>query len=309
MVQTAPHIPALPNLASSSSAGIPAVGIGLSLLLHGAVVGALLYAAVSHPRSTESVITPMVVELVTLDVIAGPPPAAAEETQAATRAPAPPQEVPPPVDAVPLDPPSSAEMLPEDTVEPGDPPDELLETAPQIEQERAAVFLAPRPRRRPVTPPRPAVAAAEPRAEARSTPTQTAITQTTVSEVSRSAANSAANKSGTETSHLTDGQAGDGSAKLIKADYLTALSAALAQARRYPRAARRRGLTGTGVLRLTVSRSGALASWQLERSTGHRLLDEEIAALLGRAAPFPAFPEGMTGDSITLRVPVAFMLR
>jgi protein TonB len=77
--------------------------------------------------------------------------------------------------------------------------------------------------------------------------------------------------------------------------------------RRYPPEAERRGFTGVVMMRFSIDASGHVASQSMVRSSGHDQLDEEAAAWLQRAQPFPAPPPGRVAPT-QIVVPLAFVL-
>lgn len=79
--------------------------------------------------------------------------------------------------------------------------------------------------------------------------------------------------------------------------------------KRYPRAARSRGVEGEAIVRFVMDRSGQVASVELVRSSGSELLDAESLKLLNRAAPLPRPPPAVVGESLEFSVPVRFRLR
>ena len=84
---------------------------------------------------------------------------------------------------------------------------------------------------------------------------------------------------------------------------------ALNKVKRYPRDAMFRRQQGVPYIRFVIDRSGKLLSARLERSSGHRSLDDEALALPKRAQPLPKPPEDVKGDTVELVVPVEFFLR
>jgi periplasmic protein TonB len=76
--------------------------------------------------------------------------------------------------------------------------------------------------------------------------------------------------------------------------------------KRYPPAASARGQQGTAELQFTVDRAGHVMSANLQRGSGHALLDEETLALIRRAQPLPRPPGDVTGHDFTFTVPVRF---
>jgi protein TonB len=77
---------------------------------------------------------------------------------------------------------------------------------------------------------------------------------------------------------------------------------------RYPESARRRSLTGTAHVQITLEPSGRIAEVELVRSSSHRALDD--AALDGvRALRRIPFPPEVAPRALRVRLPVVFELR
>jgi protein TonB len=119
-----------------------------------------------------------------------------------------------------------------------------------------------------------------------------------------------AGDSGGESQGLALARAGTGADDPAAAygGYLTGLRHRIQEALRYPLPARRRGLTGTVTIELTVLPNGAIGPVTVVESSAHPLLDEaalETAQSL-RAEPFPA---GLTPRTLRVRLPVVFQLR
>jgi len=102
-----------------------------------------------------------------------------------------------------------------------------------------------------------------------------------------------------------DGSAGGGIPG-AKKDYFSLLSTWLEKHKQYPRSAQRRRQEGTAYLRFVIDRTGQVLSYQVERSSGHRLLDREVERIILRAAPLPAMPSEMTLSKLELVVPFSF---
>ena len=105
-----------------------------------------------------------------------------------------------------------------------------------------------------------------------------------------------------------DNSAGGGTPGAVT-DYYALLQAWLEQHRRYPSRARSLRQEGTAFLFFVIDRQGQLLESHLERSSGHALLDEEVLAMVARAAPLPPPPDELVRASIALVVPVAFTLK
>lgn len=96
---------------------------------------------------------------------------------------------------------------------------------------------------------------------------------------------------------------------LAEKDYYSELGAWLAKHKKYPRRARLRKQEGTAVLYFVVDRDGRVLEYLVEESSGHRLLDKEVAAMLKRAEPLPKIPDIMHQAKLEITVPVEFFLR
>jgi len=65
-----------------------------------------------------------------------------------------------------------------------------------------------------------------------------------------------------------------------------------AHLRRHQSAVRSNGVTGSGAVTFLLSGSGNVTSVRIARGTGAAVLDQEILAMVRRASPFPAPPDG-----------------
>lgn len=61
----------------------------------------------------------------------------------------------------------------------------------------------------------------------------------------------------------------------------------------YPEAARRGRLYGSPILTVSIHADGTLESVQVDRSSGHKILDAAAIRIVEMAAPFAAFPDSM----------------
>jgi protein TonB len=90
--------------------------------------------------------------------------------------------------------------------------------------------------------------------------------------------------------------------------YLWDVLAHLRRFQHYPERARQDDLEGTVWLRTRVSRRGVVLRSEVERSSGHAVLDRAATRLIARASPLPLPPQG--AYAITdLSVPVEYRLR
>ena len=111
----------------------------------------------------------------------------------------------------------------------------------------------------------------------------------------------AAGKGSVGKQRSTDGRAAESS-------YNSKVLAKLRAAKKYPSAARGKGIEGTAVLSFTISSSGRLTSARVVRGAGHALLDSAVLAMARNAAPFPAFPSSISKSQMTFSVPVQFKI-
>ncbi len=92
-------------------------------------------------------------------------------------------------------------------------------------------------------------------------------------------------------------------------NYQEAVASLLARAKRYPERALRRGVTGEATIRIEIRADGSLAGFEILRSAGASVLDEELRSMVDRASPFPSFPGDLQRQSLALVVPVAFTIK
>ena len=93
------------------------------------------------------------------------------------------------------------------------------------------------------------------------------------------------------------------------ADYMAVLQAWLERHKEYPSRAQRRRQEGTALLYFVMDRDGWVIEYRLEQSSGHDLLDREVAAMIERAQPLPRMPDDIRPSRLELVVPVQFFLR
>ena len=83
----------------------------------------------------------------------------------------------------------------------------------------------------------------------------------------------------------------------------------LNRSKRYPAAARSRGIEGEAIVRFIMDRSGHVALVEVVSSSGSKLLDKESQELLQRAAPLPRPPPAVVGETLEFSVPIHFRLK
>lgn len=76
----------------------------------------------------------------------------------------------------------------------------------------------------------------------------------------------------------------------------------------YPRRARMRREEGCVRVRFVIDRAGMLIEGVIVEGSGNGTLDEEAAAMMRRASPFPKAPVDVPGERIEFIVPIEFTL-
>jgi periplasmic protein TonB len=76
------------------------------------------------------------------------------------------------------------------------------------------------------------------------------------------------------------------------ASYRSRVLAHLARFKQYPDWARDQGVTGRASVAFSITRNGQVTAVSLAGSSGSSLLDQATLAMVRRAAPFPAMPDG-----------------
>ncbi len=77
---------------------------------------------------------------------------------------------------------------------------------------------------------------------------------------------------------------------------------------RYPPSALRAGLEGLGVLRVVVDRTGKVLSWEIEKSTGHDVLDTEIKRVARKVHAIDSIPTLPVGYKGIVHVQIVFQM-
>jgi TonB family protein len=91
-------------------------------------------------------------------------------------------------------------------------------------------------------------------------------------------------------------------------NYQDMVATLIARAKRYPERALKRGVIGDGSVRIEISSNGSVADIKIVQSTEAPILDEELKAMVDRAAPFPAFPRDLNKSVLAVIVPVSFRI-
>lgn len=187
----------------------------------------------------------------------------------------------------------------------------------QVEPEVAAV-ARPDPAEAPPTepvrtrPPETAVTASAPEQSAPDPApdeARTAVDAVPDDEQTTNAPSSPAGSGGTSGTNVGSGEsASAGGTPGPSADYMARLSAWLEKHKQYPRRAQRRRQEGTALLQFVIDREGRVIEYRIRESSGHEILDEEVAAMIERAQPLPGIPDDMPRARLELVVPIQFLL-
>lgn len=90
-------------------------------------------------------------------------------------------------------------------------------------------------------------------------------------------------------------------------DYKAQLMAWLKQHQEYPRRARLRHQQGVAYLFMAVDASGRLLDYRIYKSSGHKILDQEVADMMERAQPLPPAPDGPQTARYEFKIQVEFL--
>ena len=83
----------------------------------------------------------------------------------------------------------------------------------------------------------------------------------------------------------------------------------IANAKYYPRIARRRGMEGQPIIAFTLDRQGRLTKVDLARTSGYQLLDRAALEAVHQGAPYPEIPAPLEMNSFQFKLPISFVLK
>jgi TonB family protein len=83
----------------------------------------------------------------------------------------------------------------------------------------------------------------------------------------------------------------------------------IANAKYYPRIARRRGIEGQPVVAFTLDKGGHLMEAGLAKTSGYQLLDQAALEAVQQAAPYPEIPVGLNAETFQFKLPISFILK
>ncbi|MEQ8335559.1 TonB family protein [Nisaea sp.] len=107
----------------------------------------------------------------------------------------------------------------------------------------------------------------------------------------------------------TQASSGGGAAAGARQSYNASVLSWLERHKRYPRAARLRRYEGTVSFSFTIDRSGKILRSAIVKSSGRKVLDEALLALLKRADPLPPTPAEVPGPTFDFSTAMVYVLR
>ena len=91
-------------------------------------------------------------------------------------------------------------------------------------------------------------------------------------------------------------------------NYSNLLRAHIAKHKKYPRIAQRRKMQGEVVIAIQIGGDGSLISKNIQKSSGHKVLDREGMNMMEKSKPFPVPPDTLKNSVTNVVVPIAFNL-
>lgn len=83
----------------------------------------------------------------------------------------------------------------------------------------------------------------------------------------------------------------------------------IANAKYYPRIARRRGIEGQPVVAFTLDKGGRLMKAGLAQTSGYQMLDQAALEAVQQAAPYPEIPAELNTETFQFKLPISFILK
>nr|WP_067287999.1 energy transducer TonB [Marinobacterium profundum] len=176
---------------------------------------------------------------------------------------------------------------------------EAVEPEAVVAKQTPAVTVKPKPR--PQAKPKPAPVTAKPAATDPAPATTPAPAQLS-SDDGTDNSDSRRMTTGSQNALSSGGNPG------AEQSYYALIAARLAQHKRYPIRARKKGEEGTARLFFILDRRGSLVEYRLSESSGFKSLDRAVIEMLKSATPLPAFPADIKTETLTINIPVAFSI-
>lgn len=83
----------------------------------------------------------------------------------------------------------------------------------------------------------------------------------------------------------------------------------IAKNQKYPLWARRNNMEGIVVVRFSLTREGRVQQAEVEKSSGHSILDQAALDAVLQGDPYPSAPDGISGSELVGKVPIRFSLQ
>ena len=83
----------------------------------------------------------------------------------------------------------------------------------------------------------------------------------------------------------------------------------IAEAKHYPRIARRREMEGQPIVSFTLSKEGGILKAALSQTSGYRLLDKAALEAVQKAAPYPKIPDELQTNTYQFKLPISFTIK
>ena len=99
-----------------------------------------------------------------------------------------------------------------------------------------------------------------------------------------------------------------GETKQSFSEFLRQVRERIKEVQRFPPNVRNLDEGSTTTIRFTLLKDGTIRDPKVSTSSGSRVLDNAAPAAVQNAEPYPPFPEGQSGKSIRLELPVVFEL-
>ncbi len=95
----------------------------------------------------------------------------------------------------------------------------------------------------------------------------------------------------------------------VLSDYIRSVRARINRHKSYPPKAAKDGIEGTVTVSFLLDRRGALLAKEIVAGSGHPVLDEAALAAIRDSSPFPPFPEGLSRETLLLKLPINYRRR
>lgn len=97
--------------------------------------------------------------------------------------------------------------------------------------------------------------------------------------------------------------------RALIASYLSKVRAKILSAKNYPAHLREKAMEGEVHLKITLNSGGNVTAVSVQKSSGHGALDEHARNIIYSLSPFPAFSDGIGRSSLSVRVPLRFVIQ